>query len=69
MKLKIEDNNNFVKDSENFAVLNVNRNALTKHQQKMANLNKEKAIREEINTLKSDVSEIKAMLTALLERK
>jgi len=65
-RAKIRDNPNFVKDMSNFAILNTNRSAVAKHEQKMVELRRAKQTEEEINSLKSEVSEIKTMLSKIL---
>lgn len=64
---KVKDNLNFVKDMENFALLNTNKSAVAKHQQKMAELRRAKMVEDEINSLKSEVSDIKNMLNQILK--
>lgn len=66
-KARVSDNLNYVKDMNNFAILNTNKSAVAKHQQKMAELRRAKMVEEEINTLKSEVSEIKGMLNQILK--
>lgn len=66
-KAKVKDNLNYVKDMENFAILNTNKSAVAKHQQKMAELRRAKMVEEEINSLKSEVSDIKTMLNQILK--
>lgn len=68
MKLRVEENELLLRDSETFAILNTDRSLLTNHERKMAQLKKMKAQEEEINKIKRDVSEIKDMLRILLER-
>jgi hypothetical protein len=66
-KARVSDNMNFVKDMNNFAILNTNKSAVVKHQQKMAELKRAKLVESEINNLKSEVSEIKSMLGQILK--
>jgi uncharacterized protein YlbG (UPF0298 family) len=66
-KARVKDNLNYVKDMNNFAILNTNKSAVAKHQQKMAELKRAKVVEEEINSLKSEVSDIKDMLTQILK--
>ncbi len=66
-KAKVKENLNYVKDMENFAILNTNKSAVAKHQQKMAELRRAKMVEEEINSLKSEVSDIKTMLNQILK--
>lgn len=66
-KARVKDNLNYVKDMNNFAILNTNKAAVAKHQQKMAELKRAKMVEEEINSLKSEVSDIKGMLNQILK--
>jgi uncharacterized protein YlbG (UPF0298 family) len=66
-KARVRDNLNYVKDMNNFAILNTNKSAVAKHQQKMAELKRAKVVEEEINSLKSEVSDIKDMLNQILK--
>ena len=66
-RAKVKDNLHYVKDMENFAILNTNKSAVAKHQQKMAELRRAKMVEEEINILKSEVSEMKDMLNQILK--
>lgn len=68
MKLKVKDNERFVRDSDNFAILNTDRNAVKLHEQKLAQLKEAKNRDAEINNIKREVSEIKEILSQLLER-
>jgi len=67
MKLRVADNDRFVKDSRNFAILNTDRSVLREHERKLEQLNRQKAQEDEINNIKNDVAEIKAMIAQLLE--
>jgi len=67
MKAKVKDNLDYVKDMSNFAVLNTNRAAIAKHEKKMAELKRAKTVDDEINNLKSEVSDIKNMLNQILK--
>lgn len=69
MRLKVQENERLVRDSANFAILNTDRSALTAHEQKMAQLRKVKSQEQEINTLKSDISEIKELLKQLMSQR
>ena len=66
-KARVSDNMDFVKDMNNFTLLNTNKSAVAKHQQKIVELKKAKLIELEINNLKSEVSEIKSMLGQILK--
>ncbi|NBX72784.1 MAG: hypothetical protein EBQ89_00605 [Alphaproteobacteria bacterium] len=66
-KARVKDNLNYVKDLDNFAILNTNKAAVAKHEQKMAELRRQKQVEAEINSLKSEVSDIKDMLGQILK--
>lgn len=66
MRAKIRENSDYVKDLNNFAVLNTNKAAVAKHEQKMIELRRAKTVESEINNLKSEVSELKSMLSQIL---
>jgi hypothetical protein len=66
-KARVSDNMDFVKDMNNFTLLNTNKSAVAKHQQKISKLKKAKLVELEINNLKTEVSEIKSMLGQILK--
>ena len=66
-RARIEENPNFVKDERNIAILNTNRAVVAKHEQKIAELRRNKQVDDDINNLKSEVSEIKHMLSQILK--
>jgi len=66
-RARVRDNMNFVKDMDNFAILNTNKSAVAKHEQKMAEIRRQKQVEAEINNLKSEVSDIKTMLGQILK--
>jgi len=67
MKMRVMENDKFVKDTRNFAILNTDRSVLREHERKLEQLNRQKAQTDEINNIKNDVAEIKAMIAHLLE--
>lgn len=66
--IKVKDHPNLVRDRKSNAILNVDNNALNKYKQERERLLKLKSVVEEQEKLKNDVSEIKQMLTKLLEK-
>lgn len=66
-KARVKENLNYVKDMTTGAILNTNKAAVSKHELKMAEIKRNKQIDDEINTLKSDVSDIKSMLSQILK--
>jgi archaellum component FlaC len=65
MKLKVKDNENFVKDTETKAVLNTDLTSLEAYR---AHRNKQRQKDNEIERLKEDVKEIKDILQLLVEK-
>jgi len=65
----VKENERLVRDTENFAILNTDREVINNHERKMAQLRRVKAQEDEINNIKRDVSEIKDLLHALLEQR
>lgn len=68
MKLRVKENERLVRDSSNFAVLNTDREAIKTHEKKMEQLRKAKLQEEQINSLQSEVTEIKQLMQELLKR-
>lgn len=68
MKLRVKDNDNLIRDSNNMAILNRNKDLLTAHDMKMRELAEKEAQRNEINSLKNDVSDIKTLLQQIIQR-
>ena len=66
-KARVKDRPDYVKDMNNFAILNTNKSAIAQHKIKMAELQRKKDLDSEINNLKSEVSEIKNMLGEILK--
>lgn len=67
MKARVRNNEVFVRDSRNLAILNTDYSAVKAHEAKMAHLSRQKAQEEQINRLKDDISEIKDMLAQILK--
>ena len=65
--IKIKDHENLVKDPQTGAILNTDKNALVRHEMRMREIEKEKRKEEEINNLKSELSDIKALLQKLID--
>ena len=66
MFAKFKDNQNIVRDLRTKAILNVNETAIKKHEQFIAQKRKEERMQEEINSLKSDITEIKDLLKSMI---
>lgn len=69
MKMRVKDNENFVKDSKNLAILNTDTSAIKRHQTKMEQLNRQKHYDDEINNLKNELGEIKKLLHAIVDKR
>lgn len=68
MKARVRENEHFVRDSRNLAILNTDFTAVKAHESKMAHLARQKAQEKQINNLKNDITEIRDMLAQLLKR-
>jgi hypothetical protein len=67
--VKVKDHEYLVKDTKTGAILNTDLNIVRQHEMRMKQIEKEKARDEEINKIKSDVSEIKQLLQALVNKR
>ena len=68
MRYKISGVENFVKDSNNKAVLNVDKGALNAYKKQRTIISSAKNLSEEVDSLKNDVKEIKDLLTQLINK-
>lgn len=68
MKLKVKDHPGLVRDSASKAILNVDFDAHKEYTNKKAVQNKMINMSEEINELKQSMTEIKTMLSQILQR-
>lgn len=69
MRYNIENNPQFQKDSESKAILNVDKNALSAYKAQRNSIKKVMDVNVELENLKQDVEEIKAMLLQLINNK
>ena len=60
--LQIEDNPNFVKDSQTNAILNTNLSAVVEYKEKKRQKQKILSMEQEINMLKEEIEKIKTHL-------
>lgn len=67
MHVKIKDSDDLVRDLNSRAILNVNKNALLKDQMYQEKMKKQKEIESSINNLKEEVSSIKSDISKILE--
>lgn len=67
MLVKIKDNEDLVRDTASRAVLNVNRNALLKDQMYQEKMKKQREMESSINNLREEVSSLKSDISKILE--
>jgi hypothetical protein len=67
MLVKIKDNDDLVRDTNSRAVLNVNKNALLKDQMYQEKMKKQKEMESSINNLREEVSSLKGDISKILE--
>ena len=68
----VKDEPDFARDPESGAIININRSAIQKaREQKKIRLQKQaedKQLRVEVESLKTDINDIKMMLSAIVEK-
>jgi hypothetical protein len=67
MLVKIKDNEDLVRDVNSKAILNINKNALLKDQMYQEKLRKQKEMESSINSLRDEVSSLKSDISKILE--
>jgi len=67
MLVKIKDNEDLVRDENSKAILNINKNALLKDQMYQEKLKKQKEMESSINSLRDEVSSLKSDISKILE--
>jgi hypothetical protein len=72
MFVQIKDNQNFYRDTESKALLNVNREEFAlyyaEREQKLKELQEKQTLENKVNKLEDDISEIKNLLQQLVTR-
>ncbi|MBN75730.1 MAG: hypothetical protein CL507_00905 [Actinobacteria bacterium] len=63
--LKVKDHENLVRDKDTNVVININRSEIEQAKKRKAERIKKE---QELNNLKNEVSEIKSMLTKVIEK-
>jgi esterase/lipase len=66
MYVKLENENSFVKNTKNLALINQDIAGLKEYKAKKDTSNKMMQLSDEINTMKSEISEIKSLLQLLV---
>lgn len=69
MRLKVEEYSQFVKDTNSKAIINVDNNALQSYKMRRDKAAKSKELEEDVQQLKSDIADIKMLLTQLINNK
>lgn len=68
MYAKVKDDEHLIRDMSNNSILNTDRTALKKHEMVMRQKDNAKKFSEELATMKNDISELKEMMKALINR-
>lgn len=68
MKIAVKDNPSLVRDINTMAILAVNSDAIAINKKRSKEVAEKQQQKEEINTLKKDVGDIKDMLQKILEK-
>jgi hypothetical protein len=70
--VQVKDEPDFARDPESGAIININRSAIQRaREQKQVRLRKQaedKQLRAEVDSLKTDINDIKTMLSAIVEK-
>lgn len=66
-KVKIKENQNFVRDINSMAILNVDESALAKDRMYREKIKREQEIDNALNSLRDDVGSVKIALTEILK--
>lgn len=69
MKLKVEEYSQFVKDTESKAIINTDVNALNVYKMQRKKAMRSVELEKEVSQLKEDISEIKNLLSQLINNK
>ena len=67
MLVKIKDSDDLVRDTNSRAILNVNKNTLLKDQMYQEKMRKQREIDSSINNLKEEINSIKSDVSKILE--
>lgn len=68
MNISVKDNPSLVRDTNTMAILAVNKDVVLANQKRSRDVAESQQQKQEINTLKKDVGEIKDMLQKIIER-
>lgn len=68
MYAKVEEHDHLIRDLTNNSILNTDKTALKKHEMIMRQKESAKKFSDELNSMKNDISELKEMMKALINR-
>lgn len=66
--IKVKDEKNLVRDRTTQAILNTDISAVNRHELRVKQQMREKVQADEINSLKSDIAEIRSLLQQLISK-
>lgn len=64
---KVKDHDNLIKDFNSGAVLNTDMSSIARHNKRTLEIEEKKRREEEINSIKSDIAEIRHLLQKLIK--
>ena len=67
--MRVREHEEFIRDPQTLAILNTNREALSRHEVKMRRLEKERQQEEELQEIRKDLSELKDLMYQFLNKK
>jgi len=65
---RVKDHEYLIKDMETGAILNTDHTAILKHQKRVNEIEKDKRRDQEIDSIKSELSEIKELIKILIKK-
>lgn len=66
--VKVKEHEHLIKDVSSGAILNTDKSAVTRHEKRIREMEKEKRRDDDLNNLKTEISELKALIKALIEK-
>ncbi len=65
-KMRVTENQNYVRDSANFAILNTNKDCVKNHNNKIVQLERQRNQEKEMQSIRKDLEEMKEMLRCFM---